>query len=163
MRMPGAIFAGTFDPPTLGHLDIIGRAVLLFGQVHVVLADNPSKRAVFSPEERIALLERCCARWPEVRVHRWDGLVADFARDVGCRVLVRGLRDAADLAYEQVMASMNRRLDQGLESVFLPCEARFADVSSSAARVLARHRNMPPGIVPDEVLAALEAKFGSLR
>lgn len=160
--MPGAIFAGSFDPPTLGHLDIIDRAVRTFGAVHVLLADNSAKRALFTPEERLDLLARCCARWPEVTVERWDGLVAGYARDHGIRVLVRGLRNAADLEYERVMASMNRRLDPDLESVFLPCDERFSDVSSSAARILAQHRRMPPGIVPEEVRAALEAKFGPL-
>lgn len=161
--MAGAIFAGTFDPPTLGHMDVITRAAAIFDGLRVVVADNSSKRGFFSAEERIALLETCCKGILGVSVHRWDGLVSDFARSTGCSVLVRGVRDSRDAEYEKTMAYFNRRLEAGLETVFIFCEPGLADISSSAARELATRGRMPSGIVPPEVLEALEARFGPLR
>ncbi|MEN6364454.1 MAG: pantetheine-phosphate adenylyltransferase [Rectinema sp.] len=160
--MAKAVFAGTFDPPTLGHLDIVRRSARIFGGLCVLVGDNSVKKGVFSIDERLSLLHTLCAGIEGVTIDRWDGLIAEYARREGYDILVRGVRDMRDIEYERVMASMNARLEEGLETVFIFTDPRYADISSSAVRELAYRGRMPDGIVSEEVCEALEAHFGPL-
>jgi len=160
--MVKAVFAGTFDPPTLGHMDIIRRAAGIFGGLRVLIGDNSSKKDLFDIDERDSLLHMLCAGIDGVTIDRWDGLVADYAKREGYDILVRGVRDIRDIEYERVMGSMNSRLAEGLETLFLFADPRYADVSSSAVRELAHRGRMPDGIVPEAVRKALELRFGPL-
>lgn len=146
-------------------MDIIGRAAALFGELHVVLAHNPGKSPFLDIDARLALLEGLVAerKLGNVVVARWDGLTAEYARSAGCGVLVRSVRDEADLGYERTMALMSARLFPGVESLFMFARPDLVDVSSSAVRELVRWGRIPEGIVPDLVRIELEKRFGPLQ
>jgi len=116
--MPNAVFAGSFDPPTSGHLDVIESAVSIFDMLYVVVAHNPEKDGLFSIDERMEMLNAMNSFGDRMRVFSWEGLVTDFARNHQCTVLVRGLRNASELPYESTMAYMNRRLAPNIKTVF---------------------------------------------
>jgi len=159
-----AIFAGSFDPPTCGHEDIILRAASLFDTLYVVVAENGAKMPFFSMEERIRLLTEIAKshQLSNVIVARAEGLLVSFAREHGCLVLVRSIRNSRDLMYEQNMASMNRRLDPEIDTVFLPARHELADISSSAVRELIALGKLPDGIVPLIVRKAIKNRYGLL-
>jgi pantetheine-phosphate adenylyltransferase len=127
---------GSFDPVTLGHLDVIGRAAALVDEVVVAVGANMSKRAWFTPDERVAMLREACADWPNVTVALFDGLLVDFCRAQGVGSIAKGLRSAADFDYELPMAQMNARLS-GVDTLFLPTSPRWSFVSSSLVREVA--------------------------
>jgi pantetheine-phosphate adenylyltransferase len=133
--MTRAVCPGSFDPVTHGHLDIIGRTARLAEEVVVAVGDNQAKNALFTPAERVAMLEEACAPWDNVSVTLFGGLLVDFctAHDIG--VISKGVR-AADFAYELQMAQMNRRLT-GVDTVLLPTDPQWAFVSSSLVREVA--------------------------
>ena len=128
--MRRAVFAGSFDPPTLGHLDLVRRGLALFDGVVVGVGHNPNKKRALSLEVRLDLLRRALADLPAARVEAFEGLTVAFARQVGAVALIRGVRDANDLAYETPLARANREMT-GVETVFLLADPRFAHVSSS--------------------------------
>jgi len=130
---PRALFPGSFDPPTLGHLDLIQRGVSLFGSLVVAVAENPNKKALFSAEERVAFLRTMCAGLP-VEVLAFTGLVVDLAKERSCSVLLRGLRSVTDFEFEAPMAQTNRRLAPQVESVFVMPSHEHAFVSSRLVR-----------------------------
>jgi pantetheine-phosphate adenylyltransferase len=134
--MTRAVCPGSFDPVTLGHLDVIGRAAALVEEVVVAVGSNPSKRAWFTPGERVAMLEEACAAWPNVRVALFDGLLVDFCRAEGAGAVVKGLRSAADFDYELPMAQMNAHLS-GVDTVFVATAPAWSFVSSSLVREVA--------------------------
>lgn len=160
-----AVFAGTFDPPTAGHLDIIKRASGLFDELHVVVGHNLGKSPFLDIDVRIALLGGLAGEegLGNVVIARWDGLTAEYARSRDCRVLVRSVRDEADLGYERTMALMSARLFPGVETLFMFARPDLVDVSSSAVRELVRWGRVPAGIVPDLVRNELEKRFGPLQ
>jgi pantetheine-phosphate adenylyltransferase len=134
--MTRAVCPGSFDPVTRGHLDVIGRAAALVEEVVVAVGANGSKRAWFTREERVAMLEEACAEWPNVRVALFDGLLVDFCRAEGVGAVVKGLRSAADFAYELPMAQMNAHL-AGVDTVFVAATPDWSYVSSSLVREVA--------------------------
>jgi pantetheine-phosphate adenylyltransferase len=145
---------------TNGHLDVIRRATVLFDEVIVAVAGNPSKRSLFALPERVALIEASVTGLPGVRVATVEGgLLVDFCRQVGAVAVVKGLRSGTDFAYELPMALMNRHLS-GVETVFLPGEPRFEHVSSSLIKEVAAHGGDVSGLVPEHVLARLLARVG---
>jgi pantetheine-phosphate adenylyltransferase len=127
---------GSFDPVTLGHLDVIGRAAALVDDVVVAVGSNMSKRAWFTPDERVAMLRDACADWPNVTVALFDGLLVDFCLAEGVGAIAKGLRSAADFDYELPMAQMNARLS-GVDTVFLPTSPQWSFLSSSLVREVA--------------------------
>jgi pantetheine-phosphate adenylyltransferase len=131
-----AVCPGSFDPVTLGHVDVIGRTVDLYDEVVVAVGSNVGKNALFTPSERVAMLEDACAEWPSVTVTMFSGLLVDFCRSQGVGVIVKGLRAGADFDYELAMAQMNRRLS-GVDTAFLPTAPHLAYVSSSLVREVA--------------------------
>lgn len=134
--MTRAVCPGSFDPVTRGHLDVIGRAAALVEEVVVAVGANGSKRAWFTREERVAMLEEACAGWPNVRVAVFDGLLVDFCREEGAGAVVKGLRSAADFDYELPMARMNAHLS-GVDTVFVAAAPTWSYVSSSLVREVA--------------------------
>ena len=154
-----AVYPGSFDPVTWGHLDVIGRAASLFDELYVTVMHHPDKRACFSVAERLALLEGAVTAWPRVRVDASEELLAVYARRVGARVVVRGVREGRDLASEASMSWMNHRLNPDLETVYLMAAPEWGYVSSSRAKELARYGAPLDALVPGVVAAALGRKF----
>lgn len=149
------LFAGSFDPVTLGHLDLVERALRLAPRVVVGVALHADKKTLFSIEERVELLRRSTARLTGVEVERIDGLVVDAARRLGIRVLVRGVRGGADFDFEVAMARTNAELAEGLETILLAPAPRFAHVSSTLVRQIALAGGDASPFVPPAVADAL--------
>lgn len=154
-----AVCPGSFDPVTLGHLDVIRRARSMFDEVVVVVAHNAAKRPLLSVEERVALVRRVVAEMPGVRVASWDGLLADFLRDARANAVVKGLRGGADVDAELGMALLNRHLS-GVETVFVPGDGALAHVASSLVKDVARHGGSIEDLVPPGVAEAVYTALG---
>ena len=133
-----AIYPGTFDPVTRGHIDICQRALKMFDQVVIGVADSPAKKPFFDIDERYEMLETVFADNEQISVRRFSGLLIDFARDCDAEVIIRGLRAISDFEYEVQLAGMNRSLAPEIETVFLTAAQRYAFVSSSLVREIAR-------------------------
>ncbi|MFN8097001.1 MAG: pantetheine-phosphate adenylyltransferase [Dermatophilaceae bacterium] len=152
-----ALCPGSFDPVTVGHLDVITRAAGLFDEVLVAILHNPAKQGAFTVERRIAFIEEATSAVPGVRVAAYAGrLIVDVAREVGATCLLKGLRSETDFAYEVPMASMNRALT-GIETLFLLGDPATAHISSSLVKEVARFGGEVRGMVPDPVRDALVA------
>lgn len=154
-----AVYPGTFDPITSGHVDIIERGARLFDTVVVAVAENPGKHPLFTLEERIALAQASLAHVPNVRVQGFTGLLVGFVQSLGAEVILRGLRAVSDFEYEFQLASMNRRLDARVETVFLTPAEQFGFISSSLVREIARLHGPVADFVPPVVAEALQRKF----
>ncbi|MDP8958715.1 MAG: pantetheine-phosphate adenylyltransferase [Actinomycetota bacterium] len=155
-----ALCPGSFDPPTNGHVDVIKRALHMFDRVVVAVVRNPSKKALFTDEERIGLLEQLFSDCSEVQVESFDGLLVDFAQDRGVGVIVKGLRAVTDFDYELQMAQMNRRLS-GIDTVFVATNPEYGYLSSSLVKEVARYGASVEGLVPPIVAKALQQRFSS--
>ncbi len=156
--MVKAVFPGSFDPPTYGHLNIIERARGIFEELYVVVAVNKDKSYLFSPEERVGLLKELLKDYPNVSVHTCDTLIVNFARKFGCRVLLRGVRSVPDFSYEFELSIMNKGLDPGIETFFMPTDPRYFVLRSSAIKELVSFNGDVTGMVPPKVAVALKAK-----
>ena len=157
--MISAVFAGSFDPPTYGHLNIIERSREIFDEVHVVISKNSEKNGLFSAQERLEMRELITEKYDNVYVHVWEGLVVDYARQLGAKVLVRGIRNVTDFSYEFDLSIMNRSLDSSIETVFLPTEPKYFVLKSSAIKELASFGGDLSMMVPDVVAERLYRKF----
>jgi pantetheine-phosphate adenylyltransferase len=135
--MVKAVFPGTFDPPTVGHLDIVTRAAAAFDELIVATGVNQSKNRLFGPQERIEMLTELVEPFPNVRIGSFEGLLVDYCRAEGAGVIVKGLRSAADYDYELQMAQLNRRMT-GVDTVFLPTAPEHGFISSSWVKEIAR-------------------------
>ena len=133
-----AVYAGTFDPITLGHLSVIERSVEIFERTVVLVAINPGKTPLFSGDERLDFIRDATRRLSSVEAASTTGLVVDFARSIGARFLVRGIRGASDADYEAELARQNRELASEIQSIFLPADRELSAVSSSGLKELAR-------------------------
>lgn len=145
-----AVCPGTFDPPTNGHLDVIGRAAAMFDELVVATGVNESKRRLFGDDERVELLRETVAGFGNVTVGTFDGLLVDYCRAEGIGVIVKGVRTAGDYDYELQMALMNRRLT-GVETIFLPAAPEHAHLSSSLVKEVARFGGDVSSFVPASV------------
>lgn len=154
-----AIYPGTFDPITNGHLDIVTRGAMMFDTVILAIANSPHKKTMFSLDERVALAKKVTAYLPNVEVVGFSDLMANFARAQRANVLVRGLRTAADFEYEMQLAHMNRHLMPELESVFLMPSKEWSFVSSSLVKEVARHHGDVAHFLPPLVCQALLEKL----
>ena len=155
-----AVYPGTFDPVTNGHIDVIKRALRLFDQIIVVISRNPAKTPLFTLEERFAMLSRCFN--PErkrIEIDATDGLIVDYAASRQACALIRGLRAVSDFDYEFQLALMNRRLERRLDTVFLMPGFRWIYISSSIIKDAAKHGGDVSGLVPAHVQAALQEKY----
>jgi pantetheine-phosphate adenylyltransferase len=156
-----AIYPGSFDPPTRGHEDLIRRAAALADQLIVAVAINPNKAPLFSVEERLVMLQEIVGAETHVELASFAGLLADFARDRGACIVIRGLRAVSDFEYEFQMALMNRTLNQELETVFLVPSVDLTYLSSSMVREVARFGGKLDGLVSPPVARVLRARFGT--
>ena len=159
--MVKAVFAGSFDPPTFGHLNIIRRATSIFREIHVVVAVNSEKKYLFSASERVALMQDLVSGWTNVSVHAWDKLIVEYARRIGASVLIRGVRNLADLSYEFDLAMLNRGLNPEIETVFLSTDPEYFVLRSSAIKELASLGGDVSAMVPESVAQALYGKYRS--
>lgn len=151
-----AVYTGSFDPVTLGHLSVIERSAKLFDRLVVAVGVNIDKASLFSRSERVDLLQRVTTDLPNVEVQTFDGLAVDYVRSIGARIMVRGIRPLTDIAGEFTMMMANRQLDDEIETVFLMADESFAHVSSSLIKQVAPladdeklGRFVPKAIIPD--------------
>jgi len=154
-----AVYPGSFDPPTNGHLDLVERASKLFAKVIVAVGVNPARAPLFSLDERRELLEKICEPFSNVRVDVFDGLLVQYGKRIGARVIVRGLRAGTDFEYELQIAHANADLEPNIDTVFLPTRTNYGFVSASLVREIARHGGDVSRLAPVEVCQALEQKF----
>lgn len=147
--MTRCMVPGSFDPITIGHMDIITRAARLYDEVVVTVMHNAEKRTMLSMEERRALIERAAEGLANVRVDAFSGLLVDYARASGIYVVVKGLRRAVDFEYEYQLAAVNRHLEPAIETVLLMTDTRYNYLSSTLVRDLAMHGGDITGLVPD--------------
>ena len=150
------IYAGTFDPITNGHLDIIRRAANLFDKIIVAIAKNPSKQPMFSLEERTALVEQSCQTLGNVQAVSFSGLLADFTKQYEATALVRGIRGSDDLEYEIQLAQLNDKLAHGLETIFLPPSVEWRYLSSTMVREIHKHQGNIEPFVPACVIELIK-------
>ncbi|QLK63065.1 pantetheine-phosphate adenylyltransferase [Enterobacteriaceae bacterium Kacie_13] len=156
-----AIYPGTFDPMTNGHLDIVSRAALMFDHVILAIAASPSKKPMFTLDERVALATKVTAHLKNVEVIGFSDLMANFAKAQGANVLVRGLRAVSDFEYEMQLANMNRHLLPTLESVFMMPSKEWSFISSSLVKEVARHGGDITPFLPQVVTQALMEKISA--
>ena len=161
--MVKAVFAGSFDPPTFGHLNIIERAKKLFSEIHVVIAVNKNKSYCFSGEERLEMIQQLVSRWNNVSVHLWDSLIVDYAKKIKADVLIRGVRNDNDFLYEFDLAMMNKSLNPQIETLFLVPDPKFFVLRSSSIKELAAFGGDVSAMVPSIVEAMLKKKFSSKK
>lgn len=156
-----ALYAGSFDPPTYGHLDLVERAARLFPQVIVAVGTNPTRSPLFAVVERLALLSEITKPFPNVSVQSFDGLLVDYAKKIGARVVVRGLRVGSDFEYELQIAHANADLAPGIDTVFLPTRTNYGFISASLVREIASYGGDVSRYTPKAVCDALRSKYGA--
>ena len=156
-----AVYPGSFDPVTNGHLDIIMRGSRLFDEIVVAILRNPEKKAMFSLRERERVLARATAGIANVKVDSFEGLLVDYARKRGARVIVRGLRALSDFEYEYQMALMNRRLDSEIETVFMMPNEAYSYLSSRLVKEVVGLGGSVSGLVPPDVERQLGMRIGN--
>ena len=154
-----AVYPGTFDPITNGHLDILSRGGRMFDRIIVAILRNPDKDPLFPLDERAEILKSVVSRWTNVEVESFDGLLVEFARARGAQVIVRGLRALSDFEYEFQMTLMNQRLEPGIQTVFMMPSEAYSYVSSRLVKEVARLGGDVTGLVPPEVVARLKKRF----
>ena len=158
--MRRAIYPGSFDPITNGHLDVIERARKLFDEVVVAVAHNDEKQPLFSLEDRLDLLRETAGKIDNVRIAEFEGLLVEFARNEEAGIVIRGLRAISDFEFEFQMALMNRKLDFAVETIFLMPKEEYTYLSSRIVKEIARLGGDVAGFVPACVAKALSRKFG---
>ena len=155
-----ALYPGSFDPITKGHLDIATRAAAIFDKVVIGVYDKPEKRLLFSTGERVELAKKAVAHLKNVKVQPYSGLTVSFAKKIGARVLVRGLRMSSDFEREFEMEMMNKKLEPGLELFCLMASLQYQFLSSSLLKEVAQLKGCLDNMVPEHVAVALRKKFG---
>lgn len=154
-----AVVPGSFDPITMGHLDIIKRASKIFDEVKVVVMNNSSKNPLFNLEERIGLITEVTNSIPNVNVDSFGGLLIDYALEVEANAIIRGLRAVSDFEYEMQITSMNRFLNEDIETLFMISNNQYSFLSSSIVKEVAKYSGNITGLVPEPVEKALKKKF----
>lgn len=156
-----AVCPGSFDPVTYGHLDIIKRGAKVFDQIYVVVLNNSSKMPLFSVEERIQLIEEVTKNIPNVKVDSFQGLLMDYVSSVKASAIIRGLRAVSDFEYEMQITSMNRVLNDEVETFFIMTNNQYSFLSSSIVKEVAKYNGNISELVPDTVERALNKKFNN--
>ncbi|ANC70220.1 pantetheine-phosphate adenylyltransferase [Salimicrobium jeotgali] len=154
-----AICPGSFDPITYGHLDIIERAARVFDEVRVVVFNNQSKSPLFSVEERKKLIRESTAGISNVTVESYGGLLMKYAEEAGAEAIIRGLRAISDFEYEMQITSMNRKLNEEIETFFVMTNNQYSFLSSSIVKEIAKYQGEITGLVPEVVEKALQERF----
>jgi pantetheine-phosphate adenylyltransferase len=155
-----AVYPGSFDPITNGHLSIINRGLQIFGKVIVAVAHNPQKKSLFTVEERLDLIRRSLPGENNVEVDTFEGLLVEYCKNRGVSVVLRGLRALSDFEYEFQMALMNRRLERDIQSIFLMTDYKWFYISSTIVKEAASLGGDISGLVPDLVNQKMKEKFG---
>lgn len=156
-----AVCPGSFDPITFGHLDIITRGAKVFDEVYVSILNNQSKKPLFSVEERIHLIKEVTKDIPNVKVDSFQGLLVDYAKNVGANAIIRGLRAVSDFEYEMQLTSMNRFLNNEIETFYIMTNNQYSFLSSSIVKEVAQYQGSITDLVPAKVEEALKLKFAS--
>lgn len=143
-----AVFPGSFDPLTMGHFDIVTRALPLFDEIIIAVGVNAAKSYMFDLDARMQFIRQTFADEPCIRVERYEGLTVSYCREVGAQFILRGLRNPADFEFEKAIAQTNRQLNNGVETIFLLTAARYAFISSSIVRDVTRHGGDYSSLVP---------------
>jgi pantetheine-phosphate adenylyltransferase len=154
-----ALFPGSFDPPTFGHLNIIERSRKIFGEIHVVIAVNSQKKYLFSESERLEMMQKLTDKWDNVHVSTCRTLIVEYAKKNNAIVLLRGIRNVADFSYEFDLSMLNKGLDSSIETVFIPTDPEFFVLKSSAIKELAFLGGDISKMVPDLVADLLKKKL----
>jgi pantetheine-phosphate adenylyltransferase len=160
MRATLAVYAGSFDPVTYGHLDLIDRAAQLFERVVVAVGVHPTRKPLFTDEERVGLIQQVKPDLPNIEVDSFEGLLVDYCARRGARVIIRGLRVSMDFEYELQIAHANADMAPDLDTVFLPTRTNYGFITASMVREIASHRGDVRRYAPDAVCDALRLKFG---
>ncbi|PKN62984.1 MAG: pantetheine-phosphate adenylyltransferase [Deltaproteobacteria bacterium HGW-Deltaproteobacteria-15] len=160
MRKRIAVYPGTFDPITNGHISIISRALKIFDQVTVAILNNPKKVPLFSMEERLAMIKQVVHSMPNVEMDSYDGLLVDYVISKNANIILRGLRAMSDFEYEFQMALMNRKLNRDVQSVFLMTDYKWFYISSTIIKEAASLNGDVSGLVPPVVCRRLKEKYG---
>lgn len=147
-----ALFPGSFDPPTLGHLNLIDRCSGIYDQIYVVIAVNPQKTYSFSADERKSMLENMVKPYSNVSVHTWDKLIVTFAEQMGAKVMIRGVRALTDFNYEFELSMLNKGLNPHIETIFMPTDPKYFVLRSTAIRELARLGGDISNMVPESII-----------
>lgn len=158
--MQTAVYPGSFDPCTNGHLDIIRRASKLFDKVVVAVLINEKKNPLFTLDERVEMLKSSTADIPNVEICSFSGLLANFMKENNYSVIIKGLRAVSDYEYEFQMALTNRALHDKIETVFMPCSSEFMFLSSSIVKEVAKYNGDLSGLVPDSLADTIKRRFG---
>jgi pantetheine-phosphate adenylyltransferase len=156
-----AVCPGSFDPITYGHLDIITRGAKVFDELYVVVLNNSSKNPLFSVDERIDLIRTVTKKLPNVKVDSFQGLLVDYAEKVNANAIIRGLRAVSDFEYEMQITSMNRVLNDKIETFFIMTNNQYSFLSSSIVKEVAKYQGKITELVPPEVETALISKFNA--
>ncbi len=157
--MVSCVFPGSFDPVTRGHLDLISRAACVFDRVTVTVMVNISKKAAFPAEQRVSMLKKICLPFPNVEVDSWNGLLADYMKQKGEKIVIRGLRSSAEFDQENISASANKLLNPEIETVFIPCDPALNGVSSSAVREIAAFGGEIGSFIPEQLAEEIKEKL----
>ena len=162
MKEKIAVYPGSFDPITYGHIDIIKRALKIFDKVIVAVATNYQKKPLFSPEERVVMIKEALKDLPNVQVESFEGLLINYMRKTGAKVVLRGLRATSDFEYEYHMASMNRTLDCDIDTIFMVTGKDYFFISSRTVKEIASLGGSVEDLVPENVARSLREKFSQL-
>lgn len=161
--MSKAIYPGSFDPVTNGHVDMIRRAASIFDELIVGVLDNRAKTPLFLLDERVKMLEEVCSNYSNVKIISYEGLLVDFAKENKASVIVRGLRGVSDFEYELLMAQTNKELSDGIETVFLPTSLGYSYISSSTVKEVASYGGDIRKFVPEFIAKLTYDKFNMVK
>lgn len=154
-----ALYPGSFDPVSYGHLNIIERGVTIFDQIDVVISVNVQKEYLFSAEERTTMMEELLGKYKNIRVHVWDKIIVDFADKIGAKVIIRGVRALSDFSHEFELAMLNSGLNSSIETFFIPTDPKYFVLRSSTIKELTMFGGDVSSMVPPNVEKALKAKL----
>jgi len=158
-----AVVPGTFDPITNGHLDIIRRGAKVFDEIYVTVLRNSSKQPLFTVSERMNLIREVTKEIPNVKVDHFSGLLVDYAKNINAHAIIRGLRAVSDFEYEMQIASMNRLLDENIETFFMMTNTKYSFLSSSIVKEISKYHSKISELVPPAVEKALIEKFAETK
>jgi pantetheine-phosphate adenylyltransferase len=153
------IMPGSFDPPTNGHLNLVERVQAVYDEVYIVVAHNSQKQYTFESHERVEMMEALTKQWSNVSVHLWERLIVEFAQKVNARIMVRGVRALSDFSYEFELSMLNKGLDPEIETIFMPTDARYFVLRSSAIKELVRLGGDVSTMVPEMVEKRLRERI----